>query len=285
MDITLNHLSYTYAKRHIDALVDITATIGPGVHLLLGENGAGKTTLMRIIDGLLFATSGECLLGDADVRRRRPSTLAAVAYLGAEMSFPARDIATMKRIHAPFYPNFDAAKLADSLAAFGIGETTPLRSLSTGNRRKAMTAYMLALGTDVLLLDEPTNGLDIDAKIELQKMLADAATPERTIIVSTHAVSDLQNLYDNLMVLRGGHLVLNAPLTAITAALSFEVGNLRPEQALHAELMGGRWHSVVPRQADTEETDVDFCLIYRALRGEKGAEILSLVNNRIQQQQ
>lgn len=105
--IKINSVDFSYGKKFEPALRDINASIGPGMHLLLGENGAGKTTLLKIIAGLLFPTSGECMVDGVSTRRRLPSEMMRTIYLGSDTTAPMRDIATMASHHACFYPDFD----------------------------------------------------------------------------------------------------------------------------------------------------------------------------------
>lgn len=78
--IELKNLSYYYGKSTVAALDNVSARIGSGVHLMLGENGAGKTTMLKCVAGLLLPTGGECLVDGVSVTRRLPSELARVFY-------------------------------------------------------------------------------------------------------------------------------------------------------------------------------------------------------------
>ncbi len=102
MNIQLENLTLRYGRKV--ALNDLTATIEPGIHLLLGENGAGKTSLLHLIDGLRFPTDGKCLVDGAPTRYRLPSILSKVFYLGAGMPLPARTIEELIKVHARFFP-------------------------------------------------------------------------------------------------------------------------------------------------------------------------------------
>ena len=279
MHIEIEDLGYCYRKSHIQALEEVTAVINPGIHLLLGENGSGKTTLLQIIDGLRFPTQGKCRVDGIDITERLPAEMARVAYLGTDMVFPAKNIAGMVRTHAPFYPEFSYEMLQTNLKSFNISDRTPLSRLSSGNMRKAQVAYMLALQTDVLLLDEPANAMDIDSRIELQKMILRCMRPGQIIIVSTHTVSDLENLYDGLIMLKGGKMVLNADTSHISSALAFTITNLRPENALHAELYGGHWHALMRLEDGMTPTEPDYTLLYRAMRSENAAKVLEALEN------
>lgn len=281
MDVILKNLSYTYHRGHVEALKDVNAHIGPGIYLLLGENGAGKTTMLRIMAGLLFASEGVCTLDGEDVRRRRPSTTSRTVYLDSEEECPARSIAEFAGMQGQFYPNFDPEVMARNLEAMRLNATDRVSSLSMGSRRKAMTAYTLALGADLTLLDEPTNGLDIEAKIALQRLMAANVRPDQSIVISTHNIADLESLYDGVIILRGARLVLCARVDDILDRLAFVTGAMKPDGALHAELYNGQWHAIVERGGGEDfdgGNDVDFRLLYTAMRSDNAQRIIDIIN-------
>lgn len=265
MEIELRNLNYNYNKK-TRALSNLTATLGAGVHLLLGANGAGKTTLLHLIDGLLFPTEGKCLINGGPTRHRLPSVLSKVFYSGANMELPASSIDELIRIHACFYPSFSAEILNANLEEFGVDRSLKFSAMSMGMRQKASVAYALALQTPILLLDEPATGLDIESKQQLQRMLARCVGPETTVIVSTHNFSDLLPLYDSLLILDKGELLLNATVDEITDRLAFIVTDgPAPENALFTRQRFGRYHSIIANHGNLE-TAIDFELLYLAIK-------------------
>lgn len=261
--ILCENLSYTY-KSGKRALTDVNAAIRPGIHLLMGENGAGKTTLLHVLAGLLFPTQGSCRLDEVEMRLRRPDTMRRVFFLPDDMDWPASTINEMIDIHAPFYPSFDEALLRANLLAMGLTGSEGLTAMSLGNRKKAAVAYALSLRPDVLLLDEPANGLDISAKKALQKMLIQSTTDEQTVIVSTHTVWDLQNLFESVMMVRDGYLVLNMPVYDILERVAF-VATSEPEAlSIYAEDEVGGYISIIPNDG-TIDSNINFTLLYSAL--------------------
>lgn len=261
--ILCENLNYTYNNgRH--ALVDVNAVILPGLHLLMGENGAGKTTLLHAIAGLLFPQTGRCTLDDVDVARREPSTMSRIFFLADNMLWPAATINELVATHACFFPSFDETLLRSNLKAMDLTGAEKLRTLSLGNRKKAAIAYALSLRTDVLLLDEPANGLDITGKKALQKILMQSMTDTQTVIVSTHTVWDLKNLFESVMMVRRGRLVLNAPIYSILDKLAFVFTPAPVPGALYAEEEIGGYRSIVPNDG-TIESDINFTALYSAL--------------------
>ncbi len=265
MEIALKDLRYHYRSGREDALDGISAAISPGIHLLLGENGAGKTTLLHIIDGLLFPTGGECRIDGAPTSWRLPSILSQTAFLAPGMEFPAATIDELARIHAQFYPRFSPEMLAENLARFGLKSSDRLRRLSMGSRQKAAVAYILSLRTPVVLLDEPATGLDIESKQTLQQMIAACVEPDQTIIVSTHNIADLQNLYDGVMILNHGRMMLCESTDNVLERIAFTVSATTPDDAIFSEMRMGRCHSIVPNPSGSICSDIDYRLLYLAL--------------------
>ena len=277
MEIKLDHLTLQYKGARTQALSDVSALIGPGTWLLLGENGAGKTTLLHTIAGLLQPTEGTCTIDGIPASHRCPSIESRLTFLGDNMAFPARTVNEMIGCHAQFYPFFSRASLYANLSAFGLEGSEKLKSLSLGNRHKAQVAYMLALNTPLVLLDEPANGLDIEARSSLRRMLIDASSPERTIIVSTHTISDFEKVYDGVIILNHSRLQLIATLDDILSRVAFTVSGRRPETAIFSALSGGQWHSIISADDADTESDVDFELLYTALHCPQGEAILNLL--------
>lgn len=274
--IKLNNLNYSY-RRGYNVLHDITAEIGPGVHLLMGENGAGKTTLLHIMAGLRYPNKHEeCTLDDTPTADRTPSMLSKLFLLTDDMTFPYPTIAKMQERHAPFYPNFDPELLEENLREFGINAKEPINNLSLGTRKKAYLAYVLALRTDVLLLDEPANGLDIDSKTTLLRILSRNISEHQTVIISTHTIWDFQNLFDHVMVLSQGRLVLADKIWNIVNRIAF-VNSLEPiADALYITQNMGRFQAIVPNDG-TIESAMDFVLLYSALHSPQQSLIVKTI--------
>ena len=275
MQIKLENLSYRYRKGATDALEGLTAEIGPGMHLLMGENGAGKTTLLHLSDGLLTPTAGKCLIDGGPTQLRLASVLSRVIFMGPTTELPAKDLDELVRTHAQFYPNFSPELLAENLKAFGLDPKTPFKSLSMGSLQKLRVAYALALRTDIVLLDEPATGLDIESKAELQRMVARIIEPEQTVVVATHNVGDLERLFDGVLVLRQGQLVLAESVDEITRRYAFVTLPTVPTDAIYAEPTIGGFRAML--ENPDVETDIDYRLLYMAFHsvGTHGSCVLS----------
>lgn len=270
--INIENLSYNYHKGY-KALDNINAQLGPGVHLLLGENGAGKTTLLHVIAGLLFAKEGTCEIDDNDISKRQPSDLCKVFFMPEDITFPAKCINDFAKIHSQFYPTFSEELFRQNLEIFHLTGNESFGSLSLGNRKKANLAYVMALGTDILLLDEPTNGLDINAKKELLKIMVGSLREDQTVIVSTHTVWDLKNLFESVMMLRRGNLLLSMSTEEIGNKLSFVASTSPNPNALYMEQDMNGFRSI-ERNTNGDETEINFALIYSALMSNAAQSVL-----------
>ena len=133
-------------------------------------------------------------------------------------------------------------------------------------RKRLPETFALAAGTKVLLMDEPTNGLDIPSKSQFRKVVAQYMTEDRTLIISTHQVHDVESLLDHILILSQQKLLLDATVAEITEKYVFEYRTPdEMEDALYAEpsLQGNA--VIAPRKADSAETQVNLELLFNAV--------------------
>lgn len=276
--IELNNLDYRYSKRGNAALSKINVSIPEGIHLLVGENGAGKTTLLHLLAGVSHPTVGECLINGKPADSGKSDEMGESFLLEENMYFPGRTIREFADRHSKFYPRFSPVKFAANLVAFGLSGDEPIKSLSLGNRKKTQLAYVLALGVNTLLLDEPMNALDIQSKETLRKLIATNLEKNQTIIVSTHTISELENLFDGAVMLTRSHLLFAGTEEAVSRKLAFEVGRMEDADAIYSEIQIGRVLNILPAIED-EPTKVDWRLLYSALHSPKRNEILKALTS------
>lgn len=274
--LAIDHLTYRY-NRHTEALSDVSARINPGICLVLGQNGAGKTTLLNLCSGGIFPTGGTVHFDSENPSLRQPSTLSRIFFLPSEYCSPFRNINDAAEYHAPFYPRFSRLYFEENLMAFGLTGKEKLRSLSLGMLHKANIAFALALRPELLLLDEPANGLDINSKKELRRMVSRCVDEEQTVLISTHTVADLEVLYDSVLLLDHGHVLLNASTAAIADSLAFVKSSEPLPQALYIENDCGAFRMILPSDG-TEQTNIDYELLYSALLSESRQSLLTLLN-------
>ncbi|MCM1163340.1 MAG: ABC transporter ATP-binding protein [Muribaculaceae bacterium] len=279
--ITLDHITYSYPRSGgARALEEVTGTLEPGIHLLMGENGAGKSTLLRVMAGLARPLSGHCLLDGTDTTQTSPNLRRRIFFLPDSLEIPTETIRDFAGIHSVYYPEFSAEAFEQNLSDFGLTGNEKLKGLSLGMSGKAKLAYVLALGVDMLLLDEPANGLDITSRKLLRSMMARSISDSQTIVVSTHSVADLKALYDGVLMVSHGHLKVCAPTWEIASRLIFVSTSIPDRAAIFTEQESGRFNSIIPSEKAASEatTDVDFALLYSALLSERGEEIVKMIN-------
>lgn len=274
--IELNNSSFKYCSGGREAISSLSARIPEGIHLLAGENGAGKTTLLHLIAGVATPCSGECLIDGVPANTDIPSLKGKTFLLEENTTVPLKTIRKFAAAHSRFYPSFSEEVFEENLRAFGLTGNEPIRRESLGNRKKAMLAYVLALGVEVLLLDEPTNALDIQSKETLRHLIAGNCNPGQTIIISTHTVGELENLFDGAIMIRGGHLLFAASEEEITSVLAFSVERVPNQNAIYAENQIGRSLNILPADSDSP-TKADWRLLYSSLYSPMAPRILELI--------
>lgn len=272
--IELKKVTFTYKGAKSPALSDITGQVGTGLYLLAGENGAGKTTLLHIIAGLARPQYGISKIDSHPSLTNNPSEMGDVFFLEDYMNFPGKTIRDFKKLHSRFYPHFSEDKFEENLKAFGQTGNELMSSHSLGNLKKSQLSYVLALGVKVLLLDEPTNALDIEGRETLRKLIATNIGENQTIIVSTHTVSDLENLFDGAMIMQKSKLLFVGTEDDVAEKLAFEYSKQLAPDSLYSENIAGRFLNIYPTDGH-EETRVDWKALYMALHSDKSQRIIS----------
>jgi ABC-type multidrug transport system ATPase subunit len=205
--LELRGIRKAYGKRR--ALDDVTLTVAAGeAVLLVGRNGAGKTTLLRIATGFLDADAGSIAVDGIDLTRDRSAAQAKLGYLPEHAPAPAEltvraHLMTRARLKGVAADSVDKAMAA---AAVTSEADRRIGTLSKGFRQRVGLADALLGEPPLLILDEPTSGMDPIQTKELREHLIGAAK-ERAVLVSSHAVADLEGLAVRVAVLRDGTLV------------------------------------------------------------------------------
>lgn len=221
--IEIRNIDFAYGRRKAAVFEDFSLTLQPGrIYGLLGKNGTGKSTLLYLVCGLLRPQRGVVTLNGNDVRLRRPEVLQEIFLVPEEFDLPSTTLENYVRLNEPFYPRFNHDVLRECLADFGLQSDLNLGELSMGQKKKAFMCFALAAGTRYLLMDEPTNGLDIPAKSEFRRVISRYMTDDRTLVISTHQVRDVDMLIDHVAVIDGTSLLLDRAVSDICAALRFE---------------------------------------------------------------
>ena len=183
-----------------------------GVYGLLGKNGIGKSTLLYLITGLLRAQKGSVEVDGVDARKRNAEILSEIFIVPEEYDLPAISLNSYVKAIKAFYPRFSGELLEKCLREFEMPTEVNLGSLSMGQKKKVYICIALAANTKYLLLDEPTNGLDILSKSLFRKVVVAGMSEEKTLIISTHQVHDVELLLDHVVIIDRNRVLLDQKL-------------------------------------------------------------------------
>ena len=265
--IEVKNISFKYAGGKHLVFDDFSLELKQdNIYGLLGKNGTGKSTLLYLISGLLRPKKGSVSFDGVETKLRKPEVLSEIFIVPEEFDLPAMSLNEYVKINRPFYPQFSMEVLEACLKDFELTTDLKLNALSMGQKKKVFMSFALATNTKLLLMDEPTNGLDIPSKSQFRKVIAQHMTEDRTLIISTHQVHDVESLLDHILILSPQKLLLNASVAEIQERYTFEYRT--PDQmqdVLYAEpsLQGNA--VVAPRKADSPETQVNLELLFNAV--------------------
>ena len=211
MKLTLDRLSKQFKNKI--AVDHVNAELGPGVYGFLGANGAGKTTLMQMICGIIAPTSGEVLLNGENNVLMGERFRDLLGYLPQEFGytpgFSAKDfmlyVASIKGLD----PRFARRKTNELLSLVNLEDAAnqKIRTFSGGMKRRLGIAQALLNDPDILILDEPTSGLDPKERAYFRNIISEMSNG-KIIIVSTHIVSDIEYISDQILIMKKGKLIL-----------------------------------------------------------------------------
>lgn len=238
-ELQLDHLTKCY--QDFVAVKDVTLTLGGGVYGLLGANGAGKTTLMRMLCGILEPTKGTVRCGGADIARLGEEYRAMLGYLPQDFGC---------------YPDFTGAEFLRYIAALkgltraetdrrtselldqvGLGDAgrKKLRAYSGGMRQRLGIAQAMLNDPQILILDEPTAGLDPRERVRFRNLIADYAKG-RTVLLSTHIVSDVEAIADEILLMKQGCIEEQGTVPQLAENARGKVWTLHTDAATAARL-------------------------------------------------
>lgn len=236
MELSFDRLTKHYGNKI--AVDCVSATLEPGVYGLLGANGAGKTTLMRMLCAILESTSGEVLLDGQDVISMGADYRNVLGYLPQDFGY---------------YPNYTAMEFLMYIAALkgipkkiarqrakqlleevGLSNVANKKvgTFSGGMKQRVGIAQALLNNPDILILDEPTAGLDPKERVRFRNLLSDYAG-DKIVILSTHIISDIEAIADEVLLMKKGRFVLQGTVSELIEKAKGKVWELTvlPEEA------------------------------------------------------
>ena len=273
--ITTKNLTFGYSSKR-NVLKSITLELGEGhIHGLLGCNGIGKTTLLKIICGIMRPTEGEVLVDGIVPSTRKPQLFSELMIIPEEFSLPNISLECYANITSPLYPNFDMGQMRGYCQELGVDVSERLHSMSMGQRKKAYIAFALACNVKMLIMDEPTNGLDIPSKSVFRRLLAGYVDDNRMVLISTHQVADVEQLLDNIVILDGKGVALNATTAEICRRLKFGRAT-EDDVVLYAERTIAGDMAVMASDGEAD-TQLNIELLFNAVSANRAA-IVKLFN-------
>jgi len=229
--VEINQVSRRFGAKL--ALDNVSLTIPTGCVLgLVGENGAGKTTLIKHILGLLRAESGKVSVFGLNPAERCVEVLGRIGYLSEEPDLPGwMRVRELLRYVQAFYPAWDE-RYAESLREqFAIDPNERVRALSKGQRARVGLIAALAYRPALLVLDEPSSGLDPVVRRDiLTAIIRTIADEGRTVLFSSHLLSEVERVSDRIAMLKAGRIVFSGDLTDVKQ--SYHRVTLRFDQPL-----------------------------------------------------
>lgn len=207
--VLIETCSLTKRYRRVTALDDCTLSVQTGeVFGLLGPNGAGKTTLLRLLLGFLRPTAGWARIDGLDCYRQSVAVHRVTAYLPGEARlFPGMKGRDVLEFFVQVRPGGDLSRARRLAERLELDLSRRVAFMSTGMKQKLALAATLAANTSLVILDEPTANLDPSVRAEVAALIGEARAAGRTVVFSSHVLSEVEEVCDRAAILRQGRVV------------------------------------------------------------------------------
>ncbi|WP_165210420.1 ABC transporter ATP-binding protein [Streptococcus tangpeifui] len=203
--LQIHHVSKSYGKQA--ALDDVSLTVSSGKIVgLLGPNGSGKTTLIKLINGLLKQSSGEIVVDGfhPSVNSKKiVSYLPDTSYLNETMT-----VNQAVNLFQDFYQDFDVNKAQALLKDLSIDTKERIKNLSKGTKEKVQLILVMSRQAKLYVLDEPIGGVDPAARDYILRTIINNYSEEASVIISTHLITDVEQILDDVIFLKEGKVIL-----------------------------------------------------------------------------
>lgn len=224
--IEISNLTKKYINK--TALDHISLNIEEGkVAGILGPNGSGKTTLIKILTGLLRQTSGEVLIDGHGVG---VGTKAVVSYLpDRNFLYKWMKIEDACQFYKDFYSDFDEQKFTELLDFMKLEKNMKIDTLSKGMHEKLNLSLVLARNARLYILDEPIAGVDPVARDQILSAIINNFNENSSMLITTHLVRDMENMFDDVVFLKDGHIVLTGNAEELREEKGMQIDDIYKE--------------------------------------------------------
>lgn len=221
--IEIKGLTKSYLNKK--ALNDISLNIEKGkVVGILGPNGSGKTTMIKIITGILRESHGEILI---DGKRPGVYTKSIVSYLpDRNFLYNWMNVQESINFYKDFYEDFDENKAYELLKFMKLDRNMKINSLSKGMTEKLNLTLVLSRNAKVYVLDEPIAGVDPVARDQILNAIINNYNEDSTMLITTHLVRDMENIFDDVIFLREGEIYLTGNAEALREERGMQIDDL-----------------------------------------------------------
>ena len=198
----------------VDALTDVSFAVEPGrIVGLLGPNGSGKTTLIKLANGLLTPSEGELLVCGMKPGKE---THALVSYLPERASIPLWMTAgQLLDFYQDFYKDFRRDAAEEMLQHLNISPKQRIKQMSKGTREKVQLIMVMSRAAKLYLLDEPIGGVDPATRDYILSTIIGNYNPDAAVVISTHLISDVEKVLDDVVFINQGRVMLQASVDQI----------------------------------------------------------------------
>ena len=269
--IQISNLTFGYKSSKKNVLENVSLQLNPGSIVgLLGKNGTGKTTMLNLVTGQLFAKEGVVTIDGEDVMAKSKSILEKIYFLPEELVVPSISLESFIKLYSPFYKDYSQEVMDECMREFDLKlEKKSLNKLSMGTKKKVMICFAIATNVPYLLMDEPTNGLDIPSKRIFRKLINSHMAENRTIVVSTHQVHDVEKMVDHIVILGENDLLVNDSVDGLAEKYTF--GTMPKGEVIYSEKSLEGNLCVARRTESEDETPVSLELLFEAVSGNPSA--------------
>jgi ABC-2 type transport system ATP-binding protein len=222
LDLTKNFGSNT-ALDHVNLSLEPGRIVG-----LLGPNGSGKTTLLKLMSGLLQPTTGQILIQG---NPPSPESKAIVSFLPDKTYLSDwMKVSEIFTFFKTFYQDFDEGRAYEMLSSLDIDKKARFKTLSKGTKEKVQLILVMARKAKLYLLDEPIGGVDPAARDYILKTIIQNYDEEATLLISTHLIQDIEQVFDDIIFLNKGKVVLQGSVDDIRAERNMSIDALFREE-------------------------------------------------------